>query len=204
MRRITALIALLLAFTLVAAACGGDDDDSVVSGDDPQGLPVNDGDEPPAEDPQNEPGDSDEPIPVEPDNGIGDGAQPLPDEPLGAGPYPIADLTVTYEHPDAGTVEYQIVCLGDTATLIGGADGVTDQGACTRLADGAVQQRLVAGAPADQICTEQYGGPDIARVVGTIDDQPVDTTFDRANGCGIDDWDRLMAGVLANPLGITE
>ena len=204
MRRISALIALLLAFTLVAAACGGDDnDDSVVSGDDPQGLPVNDGDEPPVEDPQNEPGDGDDPIPVEPDNGIGDGAQPLPDEPLGAGPYPIADLTVTYEHPDAGTVEYQIVCLGDTATLIGAADGVTDQGACTRLADGAVQQRLVDGPPTDQACTEQYGGPDVARVVGTLDDQPVDTTFDRANGCGIDDWDRLMAGVLPTPVGIS-
>ena len=204
MRRITTLIALVLAFTVLAAACGSDDDDPVSAGDEPQGLPVNDGDEAPAEDPQAEPGDSDEPIPVEPDGGIGDGAQPLPDEPLGAGPYPIADLTVTYEHPDADTVEYQIVCLGDTATLIGAADGVTDQGACTGLADGGVQQRLIAGAPADRVCTEIYGGPDVARVVGTIDDQVVNTTFDRTNGCGIDDWDRLMAGILPNPLGVTQ
>lgn len=203
MRRITALTIVLLAFVLLAVACG-DDDDVLNAGDDPQELPVNDGDEPAPEDPEREPGDSDEPIPVEPDGGIGDGAEPLPEPPLGAGPYPIADLTVTYEHPDLGTVEYQIVCLGDTATLIGEADGVTDQGACGRLADAGVQQRLVAGPPADLVCTEQYGGPDTARVVGTLDDQAVDATFDRTNGCGIDDWDSLMAGILPIPLGITD
>lgn len=204
MRTKTALIALLIAVALIAIACGDDDDGVVSAGDDPQDLPVNDGDDPPSEDPAAEPGDTDQPIPVEPDDGIGNGAEPLPDEPLGAGPFPIADLTVTYQHPDANGVEYQIVCLGDTATLVGAADGVSDQGACTRLAEAAVQQRLVDGPVADQICTEQYGGPDIARVVGTIDGQPVDTSFDRANGCGISEWDSLMAGVLPNPLGVTE
>lgn len=121
------------------------------------------------------------------------------DEPLGDGPYPVADLTVTYDHPDVGTTTYQVVCLGDTATLIDAPDGIEDQAACAALADAEAQARLVDGAPADRVCTEQYGGPETARIVGTIDDQPVDTVIDRANGCGIEDWDRLLGDVLPAP-----
>ena len=181
------LLVVLTLFFLIAAACGSDDTEPVSTGDDGSELPVNDGDEPvSSDDPVNEPGDTDPP----------DDPQPLPDEPLGAGPYPIADLTITYEHPDVGVIEYQVVCLGDTATLLGDIDGVSDQRACAALADAGVQTRLIDGAPTDVACTEIYGGPETARIVGTIDDQAVDTTVDRANGCGIDDWDTLMADLL--------
>lgn len=190
MKRLLAVLTLLL---LIAAACGSDEADPVSAGggEDGSELPVNDGDEPVSSDgPVNEPGDTDPPVDDE----------PLPVGPLGAGPYPIADLTVTYEHPDVGKVEYQIVCLGDTATLLGDIDGVRDQTACAALADPAVQTRLIDGAPTDVACTEIYGGPETARIVGTIGDKAVDTTVDRANGCGIDDWDRLLADLLPEPL----
>ena len=64
------------------------------------------------------------------------------------------------------------------------------------LNDEAVRTRLIEGAPTDQVCTEQYGGPDEARFVGRIDDNDVDTTVDRTNGCGISDWDSLLAALL--------
>ena len=121
-----------------------------------------------------------------------------PDLPIG-GPYPVADLAITYEHPDTGAVEYRVVCLGDTATLTGEVDGVSDRAACLALAESDVQQRLIEGAPGDQACTEIYGGPETATVIGTIDDQPVDTIVNRTNGCGIDEWDRLLADLLPAP-----
>lgn len=48
-----------------------------------------------------------------------------------------------------------------------------------------------------------YGGPDVALVTGTLDEQPVDATADRTNGCGISDWDDLLGAVLPNPIGVT-
>jgi len=131
------------------------------------------------------------------DDGDGDG------EPIGGGPYPVADLTITYEHPDEGvSFSYRLTCLGDTATITGDDVDLDEAAACSALAEPAVQTRLLEGPPADQICTEQYGGPDVAVVTGTLDEQPVDATVDRTNGCGISDWDDLLGTVLPNPIGV--
>ncbi len=177
MKRLLVVLSVLLSVLLLAAACGSDDGQSVSVG--------GDGDEPVSSD--------DPPDPDPPDD------EPPADEPIGGGPYPVADLTVVYDHPDVGSVEYQIVCLGDTATLLGDVEGVRDQEACAALAQDAVQTRLIEGAPTDIACTEIYGGPETARITGAIDDQAVDTTVDRANGCGIDDWDRVLAALLPPP-----
>ena len=123
------------------------------------------------------------------------------DAPIG-GPYPVANLSIVVEHPDRDSVEYRLSCLGDTATITGDVD-IDEQAACLALASPEVVTRLVEGPPADQICTEQYGGPDVATVTGTIDDQPVDTTVDRTNGCGISDWDGLLADLLIPAVGVT-
>ena len=123
------------------------------------------------------------------------------DEPIG-GPFPVADLEVVVEHPDRETISYRITCLGDTATITGDVD-LDDQAACEALAQPDVQQRLIEGPPADQICTEQYGGPDTATITGTIDETPVDAVIDRTNGCGISDWDHLLADVLPPAVGVT-
>lgn len=45
--------------------------------------------------------------------------------------------------------------------------------------------------PADQMCTELYGGPQTATVTGTYDGKKVNATFSRTNGCEIDRWDQL-------------
>ncbi|WP_308122167.1 SSI family serine proteinase inhibitor [Streptomyces sp. TRM70350] len=51
---------------------------------------------------------------------------------------------------------------------------------------------VFAPAPRDTMCTMQYGGPATARVTGTWAGRPVDSTFDRSNGCEIARWDRLV------------
>ena len=39
------------------------------------------------------------------------------------------------------------------------------------------------------MCTQIYGGPEQARVTGTIDGKKVDRRFTRTNGCEIADFD---------------
>lgn len=175
MRRILLLVLIVVTIAGLAAGCG-DDDDLVTAGDGPAGDTSD----------------------------IEGRADADPDAPLGSGPYPIADLTVSYRHPDDGiSLTYRIACLGDTATITGDDAGVDAADACLALAEPAVQTRLVDGPPADQVCTEIYGGPDLALVTGTLDDQPVDAAVDRTNGCGISDWDDLLGAVLPAPIGVT-
>lgn len=126
----------------------------------------------------------------------------LPDGPLGAGV--LATINVTISHPDADDVVYSVVCLGDTASLTGNAE-VNEQTACSRLGDPDVRSRLLNGVPADQICTEIYGGPDLATITGNydgVDGPEINTTVDRSNGCGIDDWDNVLAGILPPAKGL--
>lgn len=126
----------------------------------------------------------------------GDGAGPPADGPT------TADLTITIEHPDAATIEYRVTCADGTATITG-LDGLSAEAACARLAIPEVQERLIT-PPLDRVCTEIYGGPDTAHVRGTLDGEPVDTVIDRTNGCGISDWDMVLADVLPPALGVTD
>lgn len=178
MQRVLLLALALLTAAVLAAGCG--DDDETVSTGDPA---VDDGTATDGEPADGEPADG--------------------DEPLGGGPYPIADLNIAYEHPDEGvSFTYRITCLGDTATITGDVE-IDERDACLALAEPEVQTRLVDGPPADQVCTEQYGGPDVAVITGTLDEQSVDTTVDRTDGCGISTWDDLLGAVLPNPIGVT-
>jgi len=118
--------------------------------------------------------------------------------PLGAGPYPIADITVTV-HPDgtdsAPYATYQLSCLGDTATVTGNASGSASS-MCLALGQPGVRDLLLNGAPGDRICTEIYGGPDVATFTGTLDGDPVDFTADRVDGCSINDWESTLVDLL--------
>ena len=61
--------------------------------------------------------------------------------------------------------------------------------ACARLAAGGA--RLFARLPRNIVCTEIYGGPQQARVVGTVNGRRIFATFARSNGCEIDRWQRI-------------
>jgi Subtilisin inhibitor-like len=72
--------------------------------------------------------------------------------------------------------------------------------ACTRLAAGGV--KLFAPLRKDVACTEIYGGPQKARVVGTLAGRQIWATFTRTDGCQIARWSRISPW-LVPPGGIT-
>jgi subtilisin inhibitor-like len=57
----------------------------------------------------------------------------------------------------------------------------------------AVRRNATALQPvrADMACTQQYGGPERARVRGIVDGTDVSAELSRANGCEIARWDSL-------------
>ena len=61
--------------------------------------------------------------------------------------------------------------------------------ACNRLAAGG--PKLVAPVPLRAVCTEIYGGPQVARVIGFVEGKRVWARFTRVNGCQISRWNRL-------------
>lgn len=102
-----------------------------------------------------------------------------------------ADLDVeagSDELPDALQALIRIVDgVVETSGFVDDGDAIV-----AMLADAAAVARLVDGPATDVACTEQYGGPDVAHVVGTIDGRAVDTRFHRADGCGIADWELVQ------------
>jgi Subtilisin inhibitor-like len=72
--------------------------------------------------------------------------------------------------------------------------------ACRRLADGGRQ--LFAPVKSGTICTQIYGGPEVALVSGTLDGRRLWARFQRRNGCEIDRWNRLSPWLLP-PGGVT-
>jgi hypothetical protein len=64
--------------------------------------------------------------------------------------------------------------------------------ACATLASAAGRAALDP-ASLGQMCTEIYGGPAEARIVGTVNGEAVDARLARANGCEIDRWEALTA-----------
>ena len=49
----------------------------------------------------------------------------------------------------------------------------------------------LAGVAPGTICTQIFGGPQVAAVRGLLDGRPVRATYSRKNGCEIARWDRL-------------
>ena len=123
-------------------------------------------------------------------------ANPGAINPIGGGGGAIGTIEIEITRPDADPVTYTIGCLGDAFPVTPAVDGIDGAAACTRLGEAEVLDRLANGAPGDRACTEIYGGPDVATITGELNGQAIDTTVDRANGCGIADWDTLLAGVL--------
>lgn len=61
----------------------------------------------------------------------------------------------------------------------------------------AIKALLTTPPDKQRACTQIYGGPQTARITGTIDGEQVDRRFSRTNGCEIADFNR--AGELLQP-----
>ena len=66
--------------------------------------------------------------------------------------------------------------------------------ACELIASGGA--KLFAPVPRGIACTQIYGGPQKARVVGTVLGARVWATFTRTDGCQIGRWQRLSPWLL--------
>lgn len=205
------LIALALALVVIVAACGDSDltagvdaGDNVPTSAAPGGGDT-DGSAAPPDDAMNDDTDPmdgnmgpDDSLPI--NDGDAAGGTQLAGE---QGAFAVADLQVFISHPDHDTVIYRLSCLGDTATIDNSDANVDTERACRALLDPTVVTRLVDGPDTDLACTEIFGGPDIAEMSGTINGATVAAMVHRANGCGIDDWDRVLVDVVppAYPMG---
>ena len=106
-------------------------------------------------------------------------------------------LRITYWEDSANTsssVTWTLRCDPARGTLSRPAR------ACARLVAGGT--KLFAPLPPNAVCTEIYGGPQKARVVGVVDGKRVWSTFTRTNGCQIDRWQRISPW-LVPPGGVT-
>jgi hypothetical protein len=81
-----------------------------------------------------------------------------------------------------------------------GPEPIEMQLVCEGRCDIEQVRSAIAGAQADdRACTLQYGGPEQAHVTGTVEGRDVDVTIDRADGCGIADYDALFAAFGREP-----
>ncbi|MEV7281911.1 SSI family serine proteinase inhibitor [Streptomyces sp. NPDC093111] len=116
----------------------------------------------------------------------GAGLGPLPPLPLLSSP---DSLTVVVA--DAGSPEAD----GTFRLECGGTPGGTHpaaENACKRLEEfAAAGVNPFAPVPADQMCTQQYGGPATAHITGDWQGRSIDARFSRGNGCEISRWENL-------------
>ena len=54
--------------------------------------------------------------------------------------------------------------------------------------------------PKDQACTMIFGGPQTATISGSYKGAHIESSFNRANGCEIDRWEKLGTTVFDLPL----
>jgi hypothetical protein len=123
----------------------------------------------------------------------GCGAAPgddAPADPPGedAAPAPATELEIVV-FPDGeaagGEVRYTLTCDPP------GGDHPDSEAACAALAEHGAE--AFEPVPPEVLCTQIYGGPQEARVRGTVDGERVDARFKRTDGCEIARWDRLQA-----------
>jgi hypothetical protein len=83
-----------------------------------------------------------------------------------------------------------------TLTCVGVVEGThpAAQAACDHLAG---LESPFAPLPDDVVCSQQYGGPQTARVLGRWNAEPVDLELSRVDGCRIAQWDALVPVVPA-------
>lgn len=93
---------------------------------------------------------------------------------------------------------YHLQCDGPLA--LASSDHPRSAAACALL-DANPQLLTPPAANATRMCTQQYGGPAIARVTGTLDGRGVKRDFDLRDGCGISDWTAALALLVDQPTG---
>ena len=66
--------------------------------------------------------------------------------------------------------------------------------ACAKLKAGGA--KLFAPLSREAVCTQIYGGPQVARVTGKVGAKRISATFSRTDGCQIDRWSKVSPWLL--------
>ena len=115
--------------------------------------------------------------------------------PSSDGTDPVADtLTIELDRGDGSPVQRYTLSCADPVE----GDLPDAEAACAHLRG--LADPFAPLAP-DAMCTEQYGGPQTARVTGRWGDGDVDLALSRTDGCRISQWDRL-GPLLPGPVGV--
>jgi hypothetical protein len=104
----------------------------------------------------------------------------------------VIELSVRFDD-GRGTERSGTLSCSPSAQRAGG--DLSKRAPAARLCDSAraLKRLLTRPRPTNRLCTQLYGGPQTARVAGTIDGAPVDRRFARTNGCRIGEFDRVQA-----------
>lgn len=111
------------------------------------------------------------------------------------------DLTITLtEAPGATPRVFRLVADGATPSA---ASNLPDSAAALAAVEQHGEKMFFALPDPTRVCTQQYGGPEIAVVTGWFDDQEVNASFSRTDGCEISRWQALapLFGALAGSTG---
>jgi hypothetical protein len=110
-------------------------------------------------------------------------------EPAGRPPVPDGvELVLTVrETPGGQTRRATLRCAGARARATG---YLADRARPACRAARRLAGLLASEPPKHRVCTQVYGGPERARVRGTVEGRAVDRRFGRADGCEIADFER--------------
>jgi len=108
---------------------------------------------------------------------------------------PPDDLLVEIHRGGSSPLEsYRLIC----GTTVSG-NHPAGAAACAHL------NRLAhpfAPIPADQVCSQIYGGPQTAHITGRWRGTPVDLRLSRVDGCRVEQWNSL-GPLLPGPVGVS-
>ncbi len=89
----------------------------------------------------------------------------------------------------AHTEQATLRCDGDHTRATGFLRS-RSKAACRVIRRG-VLRRVVRDQQSRRLCSQIYGGPQRARITGTVGGDRVNLSLTRTDGCGTSDWDRL-------------
>ena len=114
-----------------------------------------------------------------------------------SGGTPTTSLKITYwsNGTSGASVKWTLKCNPAGGTLH------APRKACAKLKAGGA--KLFAPLPPNLFCTQIYGGPEVARVVGKLGPRKISAWFDRTNGCGISRWNKVSPWLLPAGGGVT-
>lgn len=104
------------------------------------------------------------------------------------------ELTVVYDDGSGRKTTGTLTCRGADRRAEGALEDRASAAELCAQARG-VSDVLTSKPDKTRACSQIYGGPETARVTGTIGAEKVDRRFSRTNGCEIADYTRV-AGLL--------